>query len=100
MRDRRPAWPRRMALTRYIRWRSIVLPTVSAECLQGYLKTVFVALGAPDAAANRISSSLVLSNLVGHDSHGAIRVPQYVRFVNEGRIDPRAQTVVERQAEG
>lgn len=74
------------------------MPTVSAQDLHGYLRSVLVALGAHDAAAERVASSLVLSNLVGHDSHGAIRIPQYVRFVNEGRMDPTARTAVEREA--
>ncbi|MHB0877979.1 MAG: Ldh family oxidoreductase [Anaerolineae bacterium] len=74
------------------------MPTISAQDLQSYLKKVFVALGAREAASERIASSLVLSNLVGHDSHGAIRLPQYVRFVQEGRIDPKAETTVEREA--
>jgi len=74
------------------------LPTVAAQDLHSYLRSVLIALGAPDSAAERVASSLVLSNLVGHDSHGAIRIPQYVRFVNEGRIDPKAETTVEREA--
>jgi uncharacterized oxidoreductase len=40
----------------------------------------------PPAEAAVVSRSLVDANLCGHDSHGVIRIPQYVGFVREGKL--------------
>ena len=56
-----------------------------------------MAAGTPEGNATRVATSLVKANLVGHDSHGVIRVPQYVAAIREGRIDPAATPVVERE---
>jgi uncharacterized oxidoreductase len=42
--------------------------------------------------------SLVENNLTGHDSHGVIRVPYYVRSVREGRVQPRAEARVVKES--
>jgi uncharacterized oxidoreductase len=52
---------------------------------------IFRAVDSPDAVAERVAASLVEANLTGHDSHGVIRVPSYVRAVREERIDPRGE---------
>lgn len=61
---------------------------------------VLAAAGCPETVAQRVADSLVESNLVGHDSHGVIRVPAYVRAVQEGRIDPQGETTVVRESPG
>ena len=64
--------------------------------LVGYTRDIFVAAGAPDAVAQRLGDSLVLSNRSGHDSHGVIRIPQYLRAIRQGQFDPKATPVVRR----
>ncbi len=44
-----------------------------------------------------VSKSLVLSNLMGHDSHGVIRLPQYVEAVESGKIATGAAIEVEQE---
>ena len=39
---------------------------------------IFKAAGATDEEARTVSDLLVESNLAGHDSHGVLRIPQYV----------------------
>jgi LDH2 family malate/lactate/ureidoglycolate dehydrogenase len=56
------------------------LVCVAADVLRG--------LGAPAATAQIVASSLVLSNLVGHDSHGIVRLLQYSEMVKSGQIKP------------
>jgi len=51
-------------------------------------------LGAPSGVADQVSRSLVLSNLVGHDSHGVIRLIQYSGWISDGQISPAAAAVV------
>jgi len=71
------------------------LPTISAEQLTAFVRDVFVAAGAPAAHAEHVATSLVRSNLVGHDSHGVIRVVQYVDGIRAGNLDPVAEPAVE-----
>jgi LDH2 family malate/lactate/ureidoglycolate dehydrogenase len=49
---------------------------------------VLTALGAPRATALAVSESLVLSNLVGHDSHGIVRLLQYSTMIKDRQILP------------
>jgi LDH2 family malate/lactate/ureidoglycolate dehydrogenase len=52
---------------------------------------VLRALGASDETAALVATSLVLSNLVGHDSHGIVRLLQYSDWVKSGQIRPEGQ---------
>jgi uncharacterized oxidoreductase len=47
---------------------------------------VFEAAGCGPAEAGGIATHLVEANLVGHDSHGVIRVPPYVRWLRDGKV--------------
>jgi LDH2 family malate/lactate/ureidoglycolate dehydrogenase len=51
---------------------------------------VLTALGAPEEVATAVAASLVQSNLVGHDSHGIVRLIQYSGWVRDGQIQPGA----------
>ena len=62
--------------------------TIPAQKLSDFVASVFSHAGSSDAEAHRIANYLVTANLTGHDSHGVIRVPQYVRWKNEGSIVP------------
>ena len=64
------------------------MPKLTAERLLAYARSIFEAAGAPAGAAQRVAESLVLSNLVGHDSHGVIRIPQYIKAIRAGALDP------------
>ncbi len=67
------------------------MPVVSASELCRSASAVFRAGGCPTDVAARVAGSLVEANLTGHDSHGVIRVPSYLRAVQEGRIDPHGE---------
>jgi uncharacterized oxidoreductase len=64
------------------------LPTTtrSAETLRGFLADIFAAAGCAPDEAERIGTYLVSSNLAGHDSHGVIRTPRYVQWLQEGKV--------------
>lgn len=49
---------------------------------------VISGMGAPLDLASAVSKSLVLSNLVGHDSHGIIRLMEYSGWVESGNLIP------------
>jgi uncharacterized oxidoreductase len=47
---------------------------------------IFRAAGCSDEEAQRVAGRLVESNLVGHDSHGVIRIPSYVQWLRDEKV--------------
>jgi uncharacterized oxidoreductase len=72
------------------------MPTLAADELEDLVRRIFVAAGAPARSAEIVAASLVLSNLKGVDSHGVMRVPEYLRHIETGRIVAAAEPLVER----
>lgn len=72
------------------------MPIFSAEQLESIASRVFVAAGVAEPVAQRVSASLVLSNLMGVDSHGVIRIPTYLKGIKAGSIDPGARAEIVR----
>lgn len=70
------------------------MPTCTAEQLRSLTSRIFQAAGVPEEIATKVSASLVESDLMGHDSHGVIRVAQYLRDLRGGMVDPRAELEV------
>lgn len=70
------------------------LVTYPAEVLTAVTARVLSGLGAPGDLAGLVAKSLVLSNLVGHDSHGFIRLIEYSGWVSAGQLDPAARPAV------
>jgi hydroxycarboxylate dehydrogenase B len=62
------------------------VPTTSAPVLLDFAHRLFVAAGVPDDEAETVARSLVDANLCGHDSHGLIRVLQYIGFLRNGSL--------------
>jgi uncharacterized oxidoreductase len=54
--------------------------------LERLICNIFAAAGCGDDEARRIGHYLVEANLVGHDSHGVIRVPYYIDFLRTGKV--------------
>jgi hydroxycarboxylate dehydrogenase B len=65
------------------------MPIVDSARLERLTQDIFVAHGVPSEDAAWISAMLVRANLRGHDSHGVIRVPQYVANLKAGTLNPR-----------
>jgi uncharacterized oxidoreductase len=73
------------------------VPTVKADELRDLTARLFAAIGTPPEEARWIAHLMVLSNLRGHDSHGVIRIPQYIRSARAGESDPTARVEVLRE---
>ena len=58
---------------------------IKAEPLESLAAGIFVAAGTPQDLADHVARHLVKANLSGHDSHGVIRIPSYVRSINSAR---------------
>ena len=70
---------------------------VQPEALERLASQIFEKLGTPADAAGEVAAHLVRANLAGHDSHGAIRIPQYALQISQGAIDPAARPEVLRR---
>jgi uncharacterized oxidoreductase len=70
------------------------VPTVPADVLISFAESLFAAGGVPGDEARRVARSLVDANLCGHDSHGVIRIPQYVQAIRDGRLKPGAPLTI------
>ena len=67
------------------------MPTLTADQLRQAGTLLFTALGAPEEIAATVAGSLALSNLMGHDSHGLMRVNEYATAIRRGRLNPAAR---------
>src|ERR1051325_1047223 len=65
------------------------MPTIDALTLERLTQDIFVPRGVPSEDAAFVAAMLVRANLRGHDSHGVIRVPQYVANRKAGTLNPR-----------
>lgn len=61
---------------------------VNAAALAGLTARMFVAADTPPGSAAIVAEELVDANLAGHDSHGVIRVTEYLRAIEAGAIRP------------
>ena len=71
---------------------------VSAEHLVQTVYGVFAAASVPQEAAEQVAESLVENNLVGHDSHGVLRVGSYIQALEDGKLDPQGETTLVRES--
>ena len=60
---------------------------ISAAELTDHVQRILVAAGARAEDARLVARNLVESNLVGHDSHGIMRLPRYVQAIRGNEID-------------
>ena len=69
--------------------------TITASKLINLVAAIMTGAGSSPAEARTIASRLVDSNLVGHDSHGVLRVGKYLEWVRAGWLKPNtAPTIV------
>ena len=66
------------------------MPTFFAQPLIAFTQSLFESAGLPVADAMVVARSLVDANLCGHDSHGVMRVPQYLDCLKKGTYKPDA----------
>lgn len=64
------------------------MPIITHTVLREFGSTVFQAAGVPADQARILTDHLVEANLVGHDSHGVIHIPGYVRQLLKGTMQP------------
>jgi ureidoglycolate dehydrogenase (NAD+) len=64
---------------------------VGHEALKRFVHDMFVIAGASDLDANTVADGLIWANLRGVDGHGVSRLPRYLKYIESGEIDAKAQ---------
>ena len=72
-----------------------VMPVFSVSDLQTLAARVLESAGTPAGDAEIVSRELSEANAVGHDSHGVMRLMQYVQMIDDGfvRLGAKVETV-------
>ena len=73
------------------------MPILTAEAIRTIASEVLHAAGASEHHAGVVGSHLADANLAGHDSHGFIRITQYVKEIDDGEVDPTARPGIIRE---
>ncbi len=66
----------------------------SQNVLQDYATALLTAGGYNTSESENTAHSLVLSNRKGHDSHGIIRVPEYIKGLQTGHINSNVDLMI------
>ena len=74
------------------------MPLLNPTILTDFVCRVLQAAGSKESSARLVAESLVKSNLAGHDSHGVVRVRQYLDTIAAGDLDPTAEPVIAHEA--
>jgi len=69
---------------------------VPAAAIDGLIRDCMQAVGLPPPDAAKVAELMVEADLVGADAHGVFRLPQYIRRIKAGGINPKAQIAVEK----
>ena len=64
------------------------MPKFSPHQLTAIASEVFDAAGLQRVEAGIVAEHLVQANLAGHDSHGVLRIPEYVEWMEAGDVVP------------
>ena len=75
------------------------MPIFNPDNLRCIGREVFEHIGATPEEARIVADLLVSSNLAGHDSHGVVRIPQYVSGVQSGQIQLGTTVEIERETD-
>ena len=59
---------------------------IPSVAMQAFAREIFVAAGSNADEASIIADHLVEASLMGHDSHGVIRISKYVDWVRAGQV--------------
>lgn len=73
------------------------MPIINHADLRTLQRALYSAAGFPEDQANIVADHLVDANLYGHDSHGVIRTPGYIRSIRSGGIKPVGELKIVRE---
>ncbi|MFP6733640.1 MAG: Ldh family oxidoreductase [Rhodospirillales bacterium] len=70
----------------------------SKDALLGLARDIFAAAGVEASHAELWADVLLWANLRGVDSHGVLRIPEYIAHMDDGKLNVAAELKIERQA--
>jgi len=70
------------------------MKNVPAERLVALVAAIMQGGSSGEEEARAIARRLVDSNLVGHDSHGVLRVAKYLEWVRDGTLKPNVSPTI------
>ena len=76
---------------------SVAAP-VPAAAIDALIRDAMTAIGVPGGDAAKIAELMVEADLVGADAHGVFRLPQYVRRIRAGGVNPKPNIQVTKTA--
>ena len=76
---------------------SIAAP-VPAAAIGALIRDAMTAIGVPGGDAAKVAELMVEADLVGADAHGVFRLPQYVRRIRAGGVNPKPNIQVTKTA--
>ncbi len=76
------------------------MPLLSSQQISDISTRIFVAAGATEENGRIVGDHLADANMTGHDSHGFIRVPQYIEDIRTGVRKPDAEPEIVAESGG
>ena len=70
------------------------MPTFTLQQLTQCAESIFIGYGVPHDQSHIVAKALAEANLAGHDSHGVIRVAEYIDWLEQGILVPKAEISV------
>src|SRR5712691_3229686 len=77
---------------------TVTADRVAARTIANFIFDALAAVGLPSADATKVAGLMLEADLTGADAHGVFRLPQYVRRLRGGGINPRPDIRVSRTA--
>ena len=71
---------------------------VAAPAISAFIADAMTAVGVPSSDAAKVAELMLEADLAGADAHGVFRLPQYVRRIKAGGVNPKASITVEQTA--
>jgi L-2-hydroxycarboxylate dehydrogenase (NAD+) len=71
---------------------------VAAPAIATFIRDAMMAVGVPAADAAKVAELMLEADLAGADAHGVFRLPQYIRRIRAGGVNPQAYITVEQTA--
>jgi len=71
---------------------------IEASAIAAFIADAMRAAGLPEADAAKVGELMVEADLTGADAHGVFRLPQYVRRLQAGGVNPRPNITVSKTA--
>ena len=75
------------------------MPTFKAEQLHELGMRIFLGFGVDEEDARCVMDHLIQANLMGHDSHGVVRIKDYVNEIKEGKINVKVKPEIIHETE-